>query len=330
MMHKIPTVPLPRTNDGFPLFGLGVWKAAKGETAAIVEAAIKRGVRHIDGACDYGNEQEVGQAIKKCIDEGVCKREDLWITSKLWNTFHAKEHVEAAARKSLADLGLDYFDLYLVHFPISLKYVPFEKRYPPEWIHDPSAPHPRMELADVPYQETWQAMEELVDKGLARNIGVSNLTVQLLMDVLRYARIRPAVNQVELHPFLTQERLLEYCKHEGVVVTAYSPLGSASYVSIGMDGGHGAGPLQNGVIKGIANKIGKSPAQVILRWGVQRGTVVIPKTSKPERLDENAAIFDFELSEEDMAAISALNINARFNNPAIYCKAMGAICPIFD
>lgn len=180
-------------------------------------------------------------------------------------------------------MGLDYVDLYLIHFPVSLKYVPFETRYPPEWIHDPTAAQPKIELANVPYRETWEAMETLVDKGLARNIGVSNVTCQLLMDVLKYARIRPAVNQVERHPYLTQMHLLRYCTQEGIAVTAYSPLGSASYVQIGMDQGHGVGVMQEPIIADIARAHGKSPAQVLLRWGVQSGTAVIPKTQKVRR-----------------------------------------------
>ena len=137
----------------------------------------------MDCACDYGNEVEVGHGIKRAIDEGVCTRQDLWITSKLWNTYHAKEHVKPACQKSLSDMGVDYFDLYLVHFPISQKFVPFETRYPPEWIHDPSGENPRIELEPVPYAQTWAGMESLVDEGLVKNIGVANLVVSAYVNL---------------------------------------------------------------------------------------------------------------------------------------------------
>ena len=142
--------------------------------------------------------QQVGEGIKRAIDGGVCQRKDLFITSKLWNTFHAPEHVEAACRKSLTDLGLEYLDLYLIHFPISLKYVPFDVRYPPEWIYDPHAMERKMEFAPVPVSATWKAMESLVEKGLVKNIGVSNWNCQGLMDLFSFARIKPSVLQVLL------------------------------------------------------------------------------------------------------------------------------------
>lgn len=157
----------------------------------------------------------MGAGIKKAIDAGICKREDLFITSKLWNTYHRKENVEAACKKSLSDLGLDYLDLYLIHFPISLKYVPIEQRYPPEWMSDAGV----MEIDPVPYRETYEAMQELQKKGLTKAIGVSNLCCHGLQDVLSYATIKPAVNQVELHPYLRQESLVNFNQANGVVVT---------------------------------------------------------------------------------------------------------------
>jgi len=176
-----------------PKVGFGMWKVSKDSCAEITYQAIKAGYRCIDEACDYGNEEQCGQGIKKAIDEGVVKREDLWITSKLWNTYHRKEHVLDVCKRSLKDLGLEYLDLYLIHFPISLKFVPFETRYPPEWVHDPSSADPRMEEDMVSFQETWQAMEQLVKDGLVKNIGVCNTGVALLRDVFTYAEIKPSV-----------------------------------------------------------------------------------------------------------------------------------------
>jgi D-xylose reductase len=187
-----------------PSVGLGCWKIPKEQLADVVYNAIsKAGYRCIDEACDYGNEKEAGEGIKKVLDEGVIPRKDLWITSKLWNTYHRKEHVKAACLKSMQDLGVDYLDLYLVHFPIALKYVPVETRYPPEWVHDPSSSEPRMEEDNVPFQETWEAMESLVAEGLVKNIGMCNVGVSLLRDVLNYAKVKPTVLQVELHPYNT-------------------------------------------------------------------------------------------------------------------------------
>ena len=140
--------------------------------------SLKLGVRHLDCACDYGNEVEVGQGINRAITEGLCTRQDLWITSKLWNTYHSPEHVKPACQKSLSDMGIEYFDLYLIHFPISQRFVPFEVRYPPEWIYDPTAENPKIELQPVPYAETWRGMEDLVTEGLVKNIGVANLVVR--------------------------------------------------------------------------------------------------------------------------------------------------------
>ena len=173
------------SGDKMPIVGFGCWKIGKDVCADTVYNAIKAGYRCIDEAADYGNEKEAGQGIKKALDEGIVKREDLWVTSKLWNTYHRKEHVKLAVKKSLEDLGLEYLDLYLIHFPIALKFVPFEKRYPPEWFHDPEAADKRMEEDLVPYRETWEAMEELVNEGLVKNIGACNIGTSMLRDVLR-------------------------------------------------------------------------------------------------------------------------------------------------
>lgn len=307
-----------------PQVGLGLWKSGAADTTEeIVYAALKAGVRHIDCACDYGNEDAVGRGLKRAFDEGVCKREELFVTSKLWNTYHRREHVEAACKRSLSDLGLEYLDLYLIHFPISLKFVPFETRYPPEWVHDPDGDEStkKMIVDPVPYRETWEAMEALVEKGLARDIGVSNVTCSAIMDLLSYAKIRPSVNQVENHPYLTQEALVTHCQSEGIAVTAFSPLGGSSYVELGRSAGDLL--VSNPVVKEIAAAKGKSPAQVLIRFQVQRGVVVIPKTSKPERLAENMDVFSFELTEEEMGKLFALNKNERCNDPGDFTKGFG-------
>ncbi|HEY3393880.1 MAG TPA: aldo/keto reductase [Lacipirellulaceae bacterium] len=317
-------------SDELPAAGLGLWKIERQQAARTVQDAIEAGYRHFDCACDYGNEAEVGEALQRVLHSSSCRREALWVTSKLWNTYHAAAHVRPAVERSLADLRLDYLDLYLIHFPLAQKFVPFETRYPPGWFHDPEAAHPRVELAPVPIAETWRAMEELVRAGLVRNIGVCNFTTGLLRDLLTQAEIAPAVLQVEMHPFLAQEKLLRFCKEKGIVVTAFSPLGAASYVSLGMAGPNESA-LEQPVVRDAARLHGKTPAQVLLRWGVQRGTAVIPKTTRPDRLRENLAIFDFELSPKEMTAITALDRSRRFNDPGVFGeKAFNTFLPIYD
>jgi len=317
-------------NQQLPQVGLGLWKIDNDAAPTAVAEALRLGYRHLDSACDYGNEPAVGEGVRKALADGVCSREEVWITSKLWNTYHAAEHVRPALTRTLSDLGLDYLDLYMVHFPIALKYVPPETRYPPGWFFDPEAERPRMEPVAVPMQETWQAMEELVQEGLVRSLGVCNMTTGFLRDLLNYAKVRPAVLQVESHPLLTQEKLLRFCNEESIVFTAFSPLGALSYVPLGMAGA-GESILDHPTVTGIASAHRRSPAQGILRWGVQRGTAVIPKSSSPEHLAENLALFDFELASEEMDAISAMNENRRFNDPGVFCEAMfNTFFPIFD
>ena len=313
-----------------PAIGLGLWKVARPDVPGLVEEAIRVGYRHIDSACDYGNEREAGEGIRAALNKGLCRRENLWVTSKLWNTYHKPQHVRPAVERTLSDLGLDHLDLYLVHFPIALKYVPFETRYPPEWIHDPAANEPRMEPIAVPLADTWRVMEDLVSGGLVRRIGLCNCNVALMREVLAVARISPAVLQVELHPFLTQEKLLRFCREASIAVTAFSPLGAPSYVPLGM-ASESESVLEHPLVKEIAAATGRTPAQVVLRWGMQRGTSVIPKTSHPERLRENLAACEFTLSAGQMQAISSLDRGRRFNDPGVFCEhAFGTFFPIYE
>ena len=317
-------------NNIIPRIGFGLWKIPNEQCATVVYQAIKNGYRHFDSASDYGNEKEVGDGIKRAIDEGLCSRDDLWITSKLWNTYHAQEHVQPAIEKSLNDLQVDYLDLYLIHFPIALEYVPFETRYPAQWFFDPNAKSPSMKAAKVPLSETWLAMEQLVTKGLTKKIGVCNYNSGLLNDLLSYAKIKPAILQIESHPYLTQEPLLRLCQQHGISVTAFSPLGALSYVELDM-ASQQQSVLSQSVVKDAAQRLNKTPAQVVLRWGIQRGCSIIPKTSKEDRMIENLSVFDFELSEQEMQSISALNKNQRFNDPGVFCEAaFNTFHPIYD
>lgn len=318
------------TGSDLPSVGLGLWKIDKSQTASIVQEAIAVGYRHLDAACDYGNEAEAGEGIKAAISNGACSRDDLWVTSKLWNTYHAAEHVRPACERSLRDLGVDYLDLYLIHFPIAQRFVPFEERYPPEWVFDPTAAEPRVESVPVPISETWGAMEELVRAGLVKNIGVCNFGVSLIRDLQAHAAIQPSVLQIESHPYLTQEKLLRFCSQSDIAVTAFSPLGALSYLQLDM-ASESDSVLNEDCVNSAAARVGRTPAQVVLRWGVQRGVAIVPKTSRPERLSENIALFDFELTGEEISAISGLNQNRRFNDPGAFCEpAFGTFLPIYE
>lgn len=313
-----------------PSVGLGLWKISPETTASVVEKAIEVGYRHLDAACDYGNEPQVGEGIHRALGRGLCRRDELWVTSKLWNTYHRPEHVRPAIERTLRDLGLDYLDLYLVHFPIALRFVPFDLRYPPGWFFDPAADKPRMEIDSVPIRETWEAMEEIYRAGLCKQIGISNFGVSLIRDLLSYASVRPTVLQVESHPYLVQEKLLRYCQQEKIAYTAFSPLGAGSYVELGMATSTDSA-LKEQIIVELAEQYSKTTAQIALRWAVQRGTAVVPKTSRLERLAENLNIYDFALTSEEMDRISGLDRHQRFNDPGVFCeKAFGCFYPIYE
>ncbi|NCN82719.1 MAG: aldo/keto reductase [Candidatus Pacebacteria bacterium] len=287
-------------NNGrtIPALGLGTWKSEPGKAGTAVAAALEMGYQHIDCAAIYMNEPEVGAAFTRTFSKGAVKREDVFITSKLWNNKHHPDAVEKACRQTLADLQLEYLDLYLMHWGIAFK---------PDKEKQPLDEYGMIMTEPVSIQETWRAMEQLVKLGLVKSIGVANFTTTMLLDLLTYAKVKPVTNQVEIHPYNAQPELVNFCQAKEVAVTAYSPLGS--------HGDEKNRPISDSAILSIAKVHGKSPAQVLIRWSLQRGIVVIPKSTNQKRIAENAAVFDFELSEAEMAEINKLNKDHRFVDP---------------
>ncbi|KAI9885873.1 MAG: NAD(P)H-dependent D-xylose reductase (XR) [Watsoniomyces obsoletus] len=317
-----PSTPTTKLNNGheMPLVGFGLWKVSNDTCADQVYNAIKHGYRLLDGAFDYTNEVESGQGLARAIKEGIVKREDMFVTSKLWNTFHDPDRVEPVCKQQLAEWGIDYFDLYLMHFPVAQPYVDPAKKRPIGFTKDDAG---NVLQSKTTIQETWQAMEKLVDNGLVKSIGISNFQGSLIMDLLRYARIRPSVLQVEHHPYLVQPQLLELAKIENIAVTAYSSFGPVSYHELDMKKALDAPLLfENPVIKKVAEAHGKTPAQVLLRWSTQRGIAVIPKSNNPERLHQNLDVNSFDLTEEEINEISGLDRHLRFNNPVDYGRSL--------
>lgn len=262
---------------------------------------------------DYGNEKECGEGVARAIKEGIVKREELFIVSKLWQTFHDEDKVEPITRKQLADWQIDYFDLFLIHFPAALEYVDPKVRYPPGWFYDGES---EVRWSKTTLQQTWGAMEKLVEKKLARSIGISNYQAQSVYDALIYAKIRPATLQIEHHPYLQQPDLVNLAQKEGIVVTAYSSFGPTGFMELDMPRAKSAAPLmEHDLIKEIAAKHKKTPAQVLLRWATQRGLAVIPKTSRPEVLAQNLDSTNFDLESSDLEKIAEMDLNIRFNKP---------------
>jgi len=286
--------------DSMPLLGLGTWKSAPGEVGAAVREAIRLGYRHIDCASVYANEPEVGEAIRSAIEAGEVKREELWITSKLWCNAHGRDNVEAALRRTLADLGLEWLDLYLIHWPVPIK----------PGVAFPSSGEDLLPPAQMPIRDTWEGMEGVLEAGLTRHIGVSNFSSHKLHELLAHCRIRPEVNQVERHPLLQQPALVADCAAEGIHITAYSPLGSQDRPA-GLKGADEPVLLKKPVIEAIAAERGCTPAQVLLAWHLQSGISTIPKSVSPARLKENLAAAEITLTPADLEQIGALDQNLR-------------------
>lgn len=301
--HRIPL----SDGHGIPVLGLGTYSSPlttpKGTCLESVKLAIDIGYRHIDGAFVYYNEHEVGEAIRAKIAEGKVKREDIFYCGKLWNTCHPPELVRPTLEKTLKTLGLDYVDLYIVELPMAFK--PGDAIYPKD------------ENGKIVYHKTdlcatWEALEECKDAGLVKSLGVSNFNRRQLELILKKPGLKhkPTSNQVECHPYFTQPKLLEFCRQHDIVIVGYSPIGTCrdeSWVNV-------SSPplLEDPVLNRIGKKYGKTAAQVALRFNVQRGVVVIPKSFNPQRIRENFQIFDFSMTDQEMKDIEALNKNIRY------------------
>jgi alcohol dehydrogenase (NADP+) len=311
-----------------PALGFGTWQLKGEKCRKGVTAALRAGFRHIDTAAVYENEDVIGQVLAPVLAKAaapssapapvaasgesaeakpepplpVLKREDLWITTKLWNTHHEEEHVHEACEESLRKLGLDYVDLYLMHWPLAFSYNNSGDRYPNSGKSIP-----------VPLHETWHAMEKLVQKGLTRYIGVSNFGITQIAELLRNPQttIRPAVNQIELHPFLNQSKLVAYCQKKGILVQGYCPLGgsrtSPSTPSL----------LAHPTVVAIAETHSTQPAAVLLRWQLQQGFSTIPRSQNEQHIYQNFhSLQNFALSPEEMQTLADLNSNYRFVVPS--------------
>jgi len=294
-----------RLNNGasMPLVALGTWKSKKGEVGNAVKIAIANGYKHIDCAHLYGNEDEIGETLTSIFSEGKIKREDLFIVSKLWCNSQAPEDVLPACQTTLKNLQLKYLDLYLVHIPLAFKKESFFPR---------SIAEGTIGYKEEDMNKTWEAMEKLVEKGLCKAIGISNFTIKKTISLLDKAKIVPACNQVELHPYLPQPELLKFSASKGIVVTAYSPLGSPDRPSWFGDKSAEPVVLQDPVLQQIATKHNSTTALVALAWGMKRGTPVLPKAASEGHIKENIKALDLKLDEDDMKAIGSIDINHRY------------------
>lgn len=294
--------------NSIPMLGLGTWKSKPGEVGAAVEHAIRVGYRHIDCASFYGNEAEVGDAIRTCIDEGVVKRDELWVTSKLWNNAHKREDVRPALESTLRDLKLDFLDLYLIHWPVALK---------PD-VKFPRKPEDFFSLEDVPLSETWQAMHDAAAAGLTRSAGVSNFSTAQVDEIHEATGILPVMNQVELHPFLQQRDLVANMNARDVALTAYSPLGSSDRPK-DLKGPQEPALLEHPVVTRVAARHEASPAQVLIAWAIARDTIVIPKSTNAGRIEDNLAAASLSLTEQDLRELAELDRGYRFVDGAFWC-----------
>lgn len=295
MSSRLALAPKVLLNNGFkiPVLGLGTSKSLKSEGVEAVKHAIDCGYRLIDTAYVYGNEEDIGKAVQEKITEGVVKRDELFITTKLAAIHQDAALVEHSCRLSLKRLGMDYIDLYLIHCPWGLEYT---------GDNDLSRSKP---ASNVDYLDTWKAMENLVDLGVVKSIGVSNFNQSQCERILRSCRIQPAVNQIECHPELIEKELIEFSRENGIAVMGYCPLGRVNAAK------KTPGFLFDDTVKRLEVKYGKTATQICLRYLIQNGVIPIPKSVTNQRIESNFDVFNFELEDEDMSLMDQYNCGNR-------------------
>ncbi len=289
-----------------PKVGLGTFGSDSVNNESIgaaVEYAIKMGWRHIDCASVYGNEDVIGATLKKLFSEGVVKREDLWVTSKLWNDKHAEEDVIPSCKKTLSDLGLDYVDLYLVHWP-------FPNYHPPNCTIDSRSPDAKPYINED-FVKTWRKMEELVEMGLVKRIGTSNMTIKKFEQFLPCATIKPYANELELHPHFQQPELLQYIIDKGIIPIGFCPLGSPGRPERDRTENDTV-DMEDPVIVEIAKNHGVHPASICLKWASAKGAIPVPFSTNPRNIDSNfKAVMEDPLTDDEMNAISKIDKKCR-------------------
>lgn len=292
-------------NNGveMPRLGLGTSQGNKQDIVNAVKSAIDVGYKLIDCAFVYQTETEVGEAIREKITDGIIKREDIFVTSKLWSTYQSPDHVEEGLNLSLKNLQLDYLDLFLIHWPFGLKYSK-------ENVSNINQPFDE----NVDYVDTWKALEKLYKSGLVKAIGISNFNIDQLKRLLHHAEIVPAVMQIECHPYIDQEKAISLCSSKGIAVTSYSPFASPNRSWVKKAG---INVFEEPLLKDLATKYQKSVGQIILRYLIQLGTAVIPQSINAERIRSNLDVFSFILSDDDILNIRKLNGNKRIMPPKL-------------
>ena len=308
-----------RTGGSIPAIGLGTWKAEPGEVGQAVTTALEAGYRHIDCAAIYRNEAEVGDALQAAFSRGIVRREDVHVTSKLWNNAHRKEDVIPALKKTLTDLQLDFLDLYLIHWPVAFR---SGLEGFPEGESDFLTPD------EAPVSETWMAMLDVRQQGLIRHAGVSNFSARKLETLANEGLEPPEMNQVELHPYLQQDRLLAYCEANGILVTAYSPLGSSDRPDT-MKNDDEPTLLDHPEVLRIAERHGVSAAEILIAWAIARGTAVIPKSTNPDHIRSNLEAGKLTLSEQDMRQIAEMDAHYRYIGSNVFRTESGLYGNIF-